>query len=154
MNFRQAKAEDFEAVSALSNKLAYFHVEGRPDICKSAPKLTKREFKKQLKKESFYYTLAEDGGKIAGLCKWRMGYCRKNEHLTDRTFAVIYELIIIDEYRRNGYATQLFGKVTEMAKEKGAAAIELYVWEFNENARKFYQSLGMAPQRILLEKKI
>ena len=77
MVFRQATADDFEQVSVMSEMLAQIHVDGRPDICKSVPQFTKREFKKQLKKVIFCYTLAEDNGKIAGLCKWKIGYCRK-----------------------------------------------------------------------------
>ena len=40
------------------------------------------------------------------------------------------------------------------AMSKGAQSIELYVWSFNEPARKLYESLGMKPQRTLMELKL
>ena len=38
------------------------------------------------------------------------------------------------------------------AKKLGATRIDLMVWEFNESAQKLYRSLGMIPQRYILEK--
>jgi len=40
----------------------------------------------------------------------------------------------------------------QKAKELGATRIDLMVWEFNESAQELYRSLGMTPQRYILEK--
>ena len=56
--------------------------------------------------------------------------------------------------RRQGIGTEFFGGVKAFAMSKGAQSIELYVWSFNEPARKLYESLGMKPQRTLMELKL
>ena len=38
-----------------------------------------------------------------------------------------------------------------IAKDIGAKRIDLTVWQFNKTAIKFYKSLGMKTQRIVLE---
>ncbi len=154
MTIRQATVDDFEIISKLSTQLTNIHIEKRNDIFKAAPKITKKDFEKALKKNLFYISVIENDGDFIGFCKWRVCRCIKNDTLSDRTFSVIDELFICDSYRHNGYGKLLFNKVTEFAKEKGATAVELYVWEFNDGAQKFYKSLGMIPQRTLLEKKI
>ncbi len=121
---------------------------------KAPPKPNKRAFKKGLKKDLFYVTVLETDNKIAGICKWQISVCKKNDTLSDRTFAFVTDIFICEEYRHSGYGKQLFNKVCELAKKKGATAIELNVWNFNENAVGFYNHLGLTPQRTIMEKKI
>ncbi len=154
MIIRPATVDDFEEIFALSRSLSDMHIKSRPDIFKAAPEQTKKEFKNALKKNEYFITVIEDGGKIIGFAKWMLYVTKNNEVLFDLTSAMIYELIISDDCRHKGLGKKLFDKVVEFAKEKGANVIELDVWSFNENARKFYDSLGMTTQRTRLEKKI
>lgn len=154
MIFRQATIDDFEAVMPLIYRLAELHVEGKPEIFKAVPNVSKRDFKKLIKSENRTFTLLEIGGEIVGVCNWQLKQCCNNETLSDRTFALIDELTISEKHRRKGYGKLLFNKTLELAAQKGATSVELYVWEFNESAKKFYESLNMKPQRILLERKI
>jgi hypothetical protein len=36
----------------------------------------------------------------------------------------------------------------------GAERLDLMVWDFNEDARKFYEKMGMKPQRYIYESKL
>ena len=36
-------------------------------------------------------------------------------------------------------------------KNEEQRRLDLMVWDFNENARKFYESMGMKPQRYIYE---
>lgn len=154
MIFRSATVDDFEAVMPLIYELAKLHVEGKPEIFKAVPKLSKKDFKKLIKSDNRTFTLLEIDGEIVGVSNWQIRQCRNNETLSDRTFAVIDELAISEKHRRKGYGKLLFNKTLELAAQKGATSVELYVWEFNESAKKFYESLNMKPQRILLESEI
>jgi GNAT superfamily N-acetyltransferase len=51
-------------------------------------------------------------------------------------------------------ARALFAEAEKQAKELGAVRIDLMLWSFNESTRKFYESLGMTPQRYIFEKKL
>lgn len=154
MIFRRATVDDFETLMPLINQLANLHVEAKPEIFKAAPKLTKRDFKKLIKSDNRTFTVMEIEGEVVGVSNWQVRQCRDNDTLSDRTFAVIDEIVISENHRRKGYGKLLFDKTVELAAQKGAGSIELYVWEFNEPAKKFYESLGMKPQRTLLEMKI
>ena len=55
------------------------------------------------------------------------------------------------EFRRQGVATELFEFIKEHAKSKGLDKIELDVWEFNDIALRFYESLGFRTYRRYME---
>lgn len=62
------------------------------------------------------------------------------------------DMFVHPSYRGQKIATTLFHKMERRAKKLGATRIDLMVWEFNESAQELYRSLGMTPQRYILEK--
>lgn len=62
------------------------------------------------------------------------------------------DMFVHPSYRGQKIATTLFHEMERRAKELGAKRIDLMVWEFNESAQELYRSLGMTPQRYILEK--
>ena len=62
------------------------------------------------------------------------------------------DMFVHPSYRGQKIATTLFHEMEQKAKELGATRIDLMVWEFNESAQELYRSLGMTPQRYILEK--
>jgi Acetyltransferase (GNAT) family. len=48
----------------------------------------------------------------------------------------------------------LFKHIVDYAKKSGADVLELTVWEFNSDAIKFYESLGMTTKNRRMELKI
>jgi len=59
-----------------------------------------------------------------------------------RVFAYIEEVVVSADHRRLGVGKALMHRVEEWARDRKVDQIELIVWEFNEEARKFYESLG------------
>ena len=59
-------------------------------------------------------------------------------------------------YIRNGkhIGSALFDFVRDYAKSIGRHAITLNVWEGNDSAIRFYQNMGMHPQKIGMEIKL
>lgn len=45
----------------------------------------------------------------------------------------------------------LFTHIVDYAKSNEASSIQLNVWDFNENAIKFYESLGMSTRNRRME---
>lgn len=62
------------------------------------------------------------------------------------------DMFVHPSYRGQKIATTLFHEMEQKAKELGSTRIDLMVWEFNESAQELYRSLGMTPQRYILEK--
>lgn len=62
--------------------------------------------------------------------------------MVPRRFAVIENLIIVQAQRRSGVGTALMTHAHQWAADQGLTQIELNVWNFNEEAIRFYESLG------------
>jgi ribosomal protein S18 acetylase RimI-like enzyme len=56
------------------------------------------------------------------------------------------------EFRRRGYATQVFGRLEEEARARGAGRVGLHVVSENEGALALYDKLGYAVTDLLMAK--
>ncbi len=151
---REAVIKDFDSYINLYESLTEYHIQNRPDILKSVPGLTKSDFKKIIKNKDTFITVIEKDEEIIGFSKWQIKKVRNNPHLQERIVAFVDEFFIDFPFRRNGYGKKLWNSIVDIASKRGAQHIELYVWDFNENAQKFYESLGMTPQRTVMELKV
>ena len=56
-----------------------------------------------------------------------------------------------ENHRRQGIATSLINFAKEDAKKLGFERVELNMWEFNEGALAFYESVGFKTFRRYME---
>jgi len=56
--------------------------------------------------------------------------------------AFIYDILIYENFRRRGYATQGLRAIEEKASELGATSIALHVFGHNDGARTLYEKVG------------
>lgn len=63
-----------------------------------------------------------------------------------RSFAVVHDLIVAPEARRQGIGRELIAEAERWAKQRGVSAVELTVWSFNEDALRLYEKLGYETQ--------
>lgn len=68
--------------------------------------------------------------------------------------AFIYDGKIFEEFRRRGYATQVFQLLEERAAEIGATSVSLHVFGHNSAAREVYEKLGYVATSITMVKKL
>jgi ribosomal protein S18 acetylase RimI-like enzyme len=64
----------------------------------------------------------------------------------------VYDLLILEPFRRRGYAEQAMVLLERIAREKGARKLLLQVFGDNEGARKLYSKLGYAERAIAMSK--
>ena len=57
-------------------------------------------------------------------------------------------------HRKSGIGRELYDYAAAVAKAYEATGIELTVWAFNQDATRFYESLGMTPMNMTMEKKL
>ena len=62
--------------------------------------------------------------------------------LVPRKYGCIENVTVEKTQRKQGIGKRLIAHAQQWAKERGASAMELTVWEFNQGAMKFYQQLG------------
>ena len=54
----------------------------------------------------------------------------------------LVRVFVLEQYRKKGYATTLFNKIQQLARNLGYKEIELVVWCDATNAVSFYKNLG------------
>lgn len=94
--------------------------------------------KKLLAREDFIPLVAVvDSKVVGGLVAYVL---QKFEQ--ERSEIYIYDLAVLEEYRRQGFATALINKLREIAREIGAYVIYVQADHGDDPAIKLYESLG------------
>jgi len=76
---------------------------------------------------------------------------RSIQILRTMTLAYIDDFCVKASKQKNGIGRLLFDYVVSYAKSEGALSLQLIVWEFNKDAIKFYESLGMTVRNRRME---
>jgi len=69
-------------------------------------------------------------------------------------FAALYELVIFEEYRRRGHASQALEALENKVREQGMKQIILHVFGHNEGARALYRKSGYVERNVTMVKGI
>ena len=150
---RQASVADIPRLIDLLHQVDMVHHCLRPDLFK--PNTTKydvRELEKLLGDESkpiFVY----DDGKVLGYAFCQITEVKDDRLLQDRKSLYIDDLCVDEAARGKHIGKALFEATRDYAKSIGCQAITLNVWEGND-AIRFYQNMGMQPQKIGMEIKL
>lgn len=70
---------------------------------------------------------------------------------TPRRVVSVESLYVLPSYRGKGVGQALMERTKEWSIQMGAASIELTVWAFNEQARHFYDRMGLRPRYTAME---
>jgi len=152
ITIRRAASGDIPGVIRLLEYICAFHQKARPDIFKAgSKKYDEADIADILADETRpIFVAADEGGHVAGYC-----FCKiiNNNHAVFNKHISLYidDLCVDERYRRRGIAKMLYAAALEFAKQTGVFAIDLNVWEFNEAAVKFYESLGFATRSRKME---
>ncbi len=145
---RKLTINDFEIVESVIAKLHKIHVDNRPDFyIENEHLISNKEYKAMLNNQDKISIAYIVDDKIAGVCL---------ATIKDKFEKSIYidDIFALEEFRHQGIATKLYKQIESIAKDIGAKRIDLTVWQFNKTAMKFYESLGMETQRIILETRL
>ena len=151
---RRAEKKDIPAIMDLLVQVDMVHHNGRPDIFKGP---TTKYDEKQLEeiiaddeKPVFVYVDEFDNVKGHAFCV----HMQVKEHrvLTDIKTLYIDDICVDEKARGSHIGKALYEYVLSYAKEKGFYNITLNVWACNPGAMKFYESMGLVPQKIGMEK--
>ncbi len=149
---RRAQIKDIEQINELLNDVLNIHHQGRSDLFKSdTKKYTDEQLIEIINDDDRPVFVLEEDGLILGYA-----FCIFQQHLNDNILTdvrtlYIDDLVVRKQYRGRHLGKQLYEYVKKFSRESGCHNLTLNVWAFNENARKFYESLGMKPQKIFME---
>lgn len=150
---RRVKYEDYEDFAKLANQFHGNRAANRKDIFqKTSASFSRPDFYNLCNsfagKLIYVYVLSE---KIIGYVKFDLDDHRGSRTYTDKCALRIYELYVLEEFRRQGVAKSLYEEVLKYAKRVRADRIEFLVWDFEEETKQFVDSLQMKVQSYCYE---
>ena len=151
---RKAETSDFQGVHKLIMQVHKLHVNERSDLYKDIDPMNFDEFKIELSNSNNIYLVAEFKSEIVGICFSQIKELSNNKIMKDRKILHIENICVDKNHQKKGIGKKLYKEIVQIAKERNIKNIELMVWEFNENAIKFYKNLGMSIKNLKFEQKI
>lgn len=152
MEIRDMESKDYPEIDRLMKELHELHVKGRPDLYTELEHpYSREEFEKIVSDPEIISILAEEKSVVIGLC---IGTLRKKSGMVEMKTMYIEDLIVDRNFRGKGIASQLYEEMEERGRNTGAKRLDLMVWEFNNDAKRFYEKQGMRPQRYIYEKEL
>ena len=154
MKIRFANIMDIEKILYLEEQLFQIHVKARPDwISKKSNNY--ESIKNIIEGNSGKIFVAEDNKYgIIGHCIIFINDKRNNKIYHDMINVEIDVLCVDENFRRKGIGKKLVEEVKIYAKSIDANFIEVFVWDFNQNAKIFYENLGMKTRISKMELKV
>ena len=153
MKIRKAEEKDLDQVLALLSDLLELHAALRPDIfIPGTTKYTKEELLDIFANdETPVYLAVNDDDEMMGYVFCVIQDPPFTTNMKQLKTLFIDDFGVLEKYRGQHIATEMFEFVKEEAKRRGCYNVTLNVWEGNDKARKFYDSIGMTAQEIKME---
>ena len=152
MEIRMAKAQDVPGIIKLLQQVGRVHHEGRPDLFRSnAQKYGPSQVLDMLGKGDTPIFVAVEEDLVMGYGFCIMEQYRNHTVMNDRLTLYIDDLCVLEECRGKHIGSAIYKKILEYAKWRGCYNVTLNVWSCNEGAMKFYENMGLKPQKVGME---
>jgi ribosomal protein S18 acetylase RimI-like enzyme len=152
MEIRFAKAQDVPGIIKLLQQVGKVHHEGRPDIFReNAQKYGPSQVLAMLEKSDNPIFVAVEDNQVLGYGFCMMETYHQSSVMTDRVTLYIDDLCVLEECRGRHIGAAIYEKILEYAKFRGCYNVTLNVWSCNEGAMKFYEKMGLKPQKVGME---
>ena len=151
---RRAAEQDIPRILELLVQVCMVHHEGRPDLFKGpATKYTKEQLKGILADEHtpVFACVGEDDI-LEGYAFCVIRQFPNDNILTDIKTLYIDDLCVDEKLRGRHIGRSLYEYVLDYARSIGCYNVTLNVWSCNPQAMKFYESCGLVPQKVGMEK--
>ena len=146
VSYRDARSEDAAELADFSRDTfveTFGHLYPTPDLqtylaAKYAQEIQRRE----IEDPATHYRLAFEGALLVGYCK--SGDLSLPVEDDPHGALELHRLYVASSVKGAGVAKALMDEALDWARQKGAAAIYLSVWESNKRAQNFYRRYGFA----------
>ncbi|MBO4845569.1 MAG: GNAT family N-acetyltransferase [Lachnospiraceae bacterium] len=150
---RRALEKDIPKIMELLIQVDMVHHNGRPDIFKGpATKYTESELKDIINDEKTPVFVYDDGKNVLGHAFCIHKQVTDDNVLTDIKTLYIDDICVDEKARGKHVGKALYEYVIGYAREKGFYNVTLNVWSCNPTAQRFYEAMGLVPQKICMEK--
>ncbi len=153
ITIRRADSRDIDKTMKLLGEVLELHAALRPDLFISGTtKYTRGELQAIFDNDQTPVFAAIDGsGEMVGYAFCVMKRQPFSTNMHDFSTLYIDDLCVDENCRGQHVGTLLFEHVKQYAKEQGCHDVTLNVWEGNDNARRFYEKMGMFVKETQME---
>lgn len=148
---RLMKKEDISDVSELLRQVNLVHHLIRSDLFKKNNKYTNEELASLINDEKYHIFVYEENNKVIGHAFCEDIIIENSNLLVSHKTLYIDDICVDENNRKKGIAKKLYLYVREFAKDNGYYNINLNVWEKNDSAKSFYDSMGLKPLKVTME---
>ena len=149
MKIRRAEEKDIPRLDALLLQVNLVHHRGRPDLFRYGRKYTDEELKSIIHDDARPILVAADeDDTVQGYAFCIFQQHRDSHILTDVRTLYIDDLCVEEKTRGQHIGSLLYRAVLDYARAHGCYNVTLNVWSCNESALRFYESMGLKPQKI------
>ncbi|MCR5419173.1 MAG: GNAT family N-acetyltransferase [Lachnospiraceae bacterium] len=154
MQTRRAVKDDIPRILELLLQVDMVHHKGRPDIFKGpATKYNATQLEEILEDDSLpVFVCVDDEGRVMGHAFCIHEQIKDHPVMTDIRTLYIDDICVDEACRGRKVGKALYECVLEYAKAGGFYNVTLNVWSCNPGAMKFYETMGLVPQKIGMEK--
>lgn len=152
---RRAGPDDVDAVVRLHEQLHRRHVEALPEEYASFdPTATRRYYAQVLVDAQRPMWLAEVDGAAAGFAGAELLETSATAFTRPRRLLYVHQMAVAPAVRRTGVGRTLMAAVEQTAADLGCDEMRLQHRAFNDEAHRFYQSLGYRTQVVTMGKPV
>lgn len=152
MTVRFANENELGRVNELRAQVNALHVAGKPEVFKPGFPQELQDYVNVIWNDPDKdIVVAELDGVVCGFAVINYVNRPDNPYMFERRYLDIDEFGVDEGFRRRGAATAMIDFIRTIAAEKGLDRVELNMWEFNEDALKFYEAVGFTTYRRYME---
>lgn len=153
MRIRRAEKKDTARIHDLLEQVEWVHHTARPDLFRpGGRKYTDDELAAIMADDSRpIFVAVDEDDRVLGYA-----FCISQDHkgdhvLTDVRSLYIDDLCVDENIRGKHVGRFLYDFVVSYARERGYYNVTLNVWEGNDRAKRFYESMGLKAQKTGME---
>ncbi len=153
MDIRKAEKGDMETIMELLHQVLEVHHRGRPDLFRgNCTKYTEAELEEIIRDPETPVLVAVENGRVLGYAFCQFQHKADDNILTDIKTLYLDDLCVDETMRGKSIGWQIYQAVLDFARVNGCYHVTLNVWSCNPGAMKFYESCGLVPYKVGMEK--
>ncbi len=147
MEISEAAPEDAEAIGRLHALVHDLHVDHLAWYFKTIAAQDLVEIAKEIiQRDDTYCFVARVDGEIVGYAIGVMRKIPESVHAKEYNYMYLDQIAVDPAFQRKSVGRKLVIALTNCARQNGLGQVVLDTWEFNDKARRFFQSLGFKHQ--------
>jgi ribosomal protein S18 acetylase RimI-like enzyme len=155
LTIRPAVVADYERLSVLWKGVEHLHYEALPHMFRRPDEgPTRAVLAGLIVGPDSAILIAETDSEIAGFVALKVYRMEETPRLRGRRFVIIENMAVDPLRRRRGIGRALLRAAEDWACRRGIADLQLFVWEFNDAAARFYQAEGFATVHRMMARRI